>query len=293
MFTGNRETFAHGGEYLEFLDTEMELGSTYSELNFRRCLFQNVGFKKAQFLGGLIAQSKFSECYLPHAKFDRVDLTGTSFVNCVLREADLTNCYLDYVTFSGCELDYRKVLSCNCLRWEDTTRWRLIRSLRMNATTVGDIEGYNWLLLKELEATRKHELSKFTDTKNPHNKQKYGRREQWGGLGRWFIHQIQHHAWGYGLRPLTLFRNGLLILTAVATLDFLSRSRFYVSSENIRRAIGFWESMYVSVVTFTTLGYGDISPFGPMARITHSVEAMFGAIFLGLFAATAFRRIGR
>ena len=41
------------------------------------------------------------------------------------------------------------------------------------------------------------------------------------------------------------------------------------------------DAMYFSVLTFTTLGYGDIRPEAPY-RIAAALEALYGYVFLGL-----------
>jgi len=58
--------------------------------------------------------------------------------------------------------------------------------------------------------------------------------------------------------------------------------------------VGFWESMYFSIVTATTLGYGDLQPKPGMFRLLAAVEAIFGmfmwAIFLTVLAHKYMRR---
>lgn len=44
----------------------------------------------------------------------------------------------------------------------------------------------------------------------------------------------------------------------------------------------FLRSLYFSVVTFATLGYGDIQPVGRWARAIASVESLLGALLLAL-----------
>ena len=41
--------------------------------------------------------------------------------------------------------------------------------------------------------------------------------------------------------------------------------------------------LYFSAVTITTIGYGDIVPITPGARMAVTFEAIFGAVFIGLF----------
>ena len=53
---------------------------------------------------------------------------------------------------------------------------------------------------------------------------------------------------------------------------------------------GWWESVYFSVVTFTTLGYGDIQPLG-VTRLFAALEALIGYFIFGLFVAVCYRAI--
>jgi voltage-gated potassium channel Kch len=53
----------------------------------------------------------------------------------------------------------------------------------------------------------------------------------------------------------------------------------------------FYRSLYFSVVTFTTLGYGDISPEGDVARAIAGVEALLGQLFMALLVFVLTRRI--
>ena len=47
--------------------------------------------------------------------------------------------------------------------------------------------------------------------------------------------------------------------------------------------LNFYESIYFSAVTITTLGYGDISPNNSIAQLTSASEAVLGIVLIGLF----------
>jgi hypothetical protein len=50
------------------------------------------------------------------------------------------------------------------------------------------------------------------------------------------------------------------------------------------RASGsFWRMFYLSAVTITMLGYGDIVPIATTARIMVSAEAIVGTVIIGLY----------
>ena len=43
--------------------------------------------------------------------------------------------------------------------------------------------------------------------------------------------------------------------------------------------------LYFSIVTMTTLGYGDIVPVAPVARMLCGVEAVVGQLYVAIFIA--------
>jgi voltage-gated potassium channel len=47
----------------------------------------------------------------------------------------------------------------------------------------------------------------------------------------------------------------------------------------------FTELLYFSLVTITTLGYGDISPIAPLARIGAGLEAAMGTLYIAILIA--------
>ena len=51
-----------------------------------------------------------------------------------------------------------------------------------------------------------------------------------------------------------------------------------------------WTALYFSIVTWTTLGYGDFKPSEP-ARLIASFEALLGYIFMGCFIAFLFHAL--
>lgn len=50
-----------------------------------------------------------------------------------------------------------------------------------------------------------------------------------------------------------------------------------------------WKSIYLSVITFSTVGYGNIVPKG-IGEVFASIEMILGVVYLGLFTGTVFNR---
>ena len=84
--------------------------------------------------------------------------------------------------------------------------------------------------------------------------------------------------WGYGERPFRPIRNSIIIIFFYSIL--------YYFSNNLVLANSLINSFYFSVVTFTTLGFGDISPGNSnYLKLLASSEALIGAITMGFLIA--------
>lgn len=66
-------------------------------------------------------------------------------------------------------------------------------------------------------------------------------------------------------------------------LIFLFAAIFYFYPMPMGISRSFTESLYFSISTITTLGYGDITPNTNVGKIMASVEALLGIALLGLF----------
>lgn len=53
----------------------------------------------------------------------------------------------------------------------------------------------------------------------------------------------------------------------------------------------YWRMLYLSMVTITTLGYGDIVPLTAKARFLVGLESVIGIIIIGLFATAVFNNL--
>lgn len=89
-----------------------------------------------------------------------------------------------------------------------------------------------------------------------------------------------------GVQPDGGISNGNMVLRSV----FTSASPYphleafkdlaFADTRNIEEG-RLWRMMYFSSVTASTLGYGDIVPIGPLARLFVAIESIFGLILMG------------
>lgn len=93
------------------------------------------------------------------------------------------------------------------------------------------------------------------------------------------ISLVSYIIWGYGVRPMRvlLFSASIILIFAAIYL------RYEPSVGDIP------ESLYFSIVTFTTLGYGDIQPTGRWVRLGCALQAILGALSMGMFVGSLAR----
>lgn len=88
---------------------------------------------------------------------------------------------------------------------------------------------------------------------------------------------------------LALFLANLVIYLAIAALVNLRVGIDHLVGTELLRVETYEEAVYFTIVTFTTLGYGDYRP-SPELRLMASLQALYGYISLGLILAAFVKR---
>ncbi len=104
---------------------------------------------------------------------------------------------------------------------------------------------------------------------------------------------------GYGEAPLRIISLSIMIIFICALLYSFTGLNYQDNIHNVssQHTISenfsvFLSSIYFSVVTFTTLGYGDITPIG-ISRTIAAVEAFTGSFTLALFVVVFVKKMTR
>jgi len=134
-----------------------------------------------------------------------------------------------------------------------------------------------YLMFSVFSPKRIHNISTGKDHKWTHGVLK--RIYHWLGLTFAAI------LWGYGERPLRTFMSGIFIILGTAFL--YTFGHFVADGEIFRPSI--FKAMYFSTVTFTTVGYGDITAVGH-ARAVAMIEAFCGVFITPIFIVGLSRR---
>ncbi len=143
--------------------------------------------------------------------------------------------------------------------------------LKNNFHTIGRYDDESWAFKKEKEMERK---SYF-----------HGRPLKWLGSMFWNL------LYGYGEKPFWIFGWCGFLLLFSSFIYWLSKGVFQVMGNRLVLVGDYWNNLYFSVVTFTTLGYGDFRPIGKI-RVLASFEAFLGIFLIALFIFTFARKTG-
>jgi len=127
-------------------------------------------------------------------------------------------------------------------------------------------------------------------------KRKVSSRRNWGGL------QFMRFTSGYGESPIRVIFTSLFVIVGCAFLylfggvntpNGVMKIDTMVELSNFSTLLhNFLNCIYFSVVSFTTLGYGDYHPYG-WSRVVGASEGFIGAFFMAMFVLTVGRKMNR
>ena len=94
----------------------------------------------------------------------------------------------------------------------------------------------------------------------------------------WFMLTFSFIIWGHGERPARTFFAGILIIFSSVFLYILG----HLLKDGAVFSPSFFEALYFSVITFTTVGYGDVTPIG-LSQLVAACESFFGLFIIPIF----------
>ena len=224
-----------------------------------------------------------------NADFSGANLEGAIFTNADLRRATLENALLNESIFTDVHIGSETALG------EISTYER--EHIEPELGNVHPLEAAAWAYrqLQQIyrdNALPDHAQRNYTREKDARRQlawinHDYSEAIKWE-LSRWVVL--------YGSSPYRILAVSLLVITVAAVLFPLTGGIQEVQGgqvitytiENPTEAPRWWvghvlfKSFYFSVVTFATLGYGDIQPIGGWARLLAGVETILGTLLSAL-----------
>lgn len=270
-------------------------GSSFSQAHLSACQFVGANLDEADMIGARFDHCDFVGTDMAHANLTRALLEHCSFSHADMRAVYLVEAHIRETDFMGAIL-YRAVLWNADLAGAKNLRkknfegpvsrggrskaglsesnrlvaFEAYRTLKHYFYGKGHYEDGSWAAYRELTMERRH----FFETMNP----------------RYLPSLLMDILSGYTEKPNRVIVSSLVIVLTFGLVYYI----FNVACAQpalVPGRTGFWDSLYFSFITFTTVGYGDFAP-RPVVwfRFLVCLEAFSGPFMAGLYIFTLTRR---
>ena len=256
------------------------IDADFSDAIVRKADFSGADIRRANFRNADARDAVFDSANIEDAEFVHTEIQGTSFENAQFDRALFREAHVDQNTRFGDRVAYEAALETAEDEALATTAEEAIWSYKelqrlFGENALPEIERRYYLQEKDLRRrvawVRSH----------------YGRAARLEAA-RWVTH--------YGTSPSRVIASSFMLIVACAFLypftdgirepatDMVITYRSGGPTEMAPRRLlsTLFVSLYFSVITFGTLGYGDIQPVGTAARALASIESLLGALLLAL-----------
>lgn len=248
---------------------------------------------RADLSGADLSRADLSGADLRRAELFGVDADGATFVDANLEDADLTEADLRGADLSGA-LTYRA-------QFEDVRVNRATDFGEQSPYDLGvdaDVDPAMWTYQTFERVFEANALTRLSYQQYVRKKD-VQRRAAWRARAYFDALRLEgaRFVTGYGRSPTRVIAVSALVILLAAVVYPLTGGLQPTATENpityrVRDPteasrgwllVVFLESLYFSVVTFATLGYGDIQPIGAAARALAGAEALAGSLLMALF----------
>jgi len=226
---------------------------------------------KVDFSGSSLMKANFKGANLHFANFQNCNLLGTNF-----EHARLENVIWDKEIIQEREANLSENEDEKIDLYQQSEE--IYRNLRRTCESDGLFETAGKFFQKEMQMRRK-QMPLFSSKR--------------------FISKLVEFSCGYGERPLRIVILSALVILMFSCVFFITGLNYAgemiqislnaTISQNI---LDFSNALYFSVVTFTTLGYGDVLPVG-ISKLFAGIEALMGGFILALFVVVFVKKMTR
>ncbi len=303
--------------YVSLLVRSANEGCDLTGANLKKVCAKAVHFEKANLSKSNISQADFSGSHFFDCSFRRSDMIGTNlsgcdFTHCNIRGSDLTKASLVNARLWSSDLTEANLTECDLsftdmwsAKLHKVKLWHTILSGAKSisrASFSGESKFFNNAMINESGAVSAEEsyrdikqyfisIGMYNDASWASFKEKTMERLAMKKKGdiNYLPSQLMNILCGYGEKPYRIIMAAFFTILAFAFLHMSFNT--VIRSGDSAYIMRWYDYIYYSTITFTTVGYGDFIPNArAIAKILAATEAFFGVFVTGLFIFTLARK---
>jgi uncharacterized protein YjbI with pentapeptide repeats len=267
--------------------------ANFKKANFAFGELDSATFSFANFEGANFSGANLENGYMEDANFTGAKFSGANFKNARLANSSFENAYLVDARLDGANLSAASFKNANVssVIFDQKILWPLIRASGFNLKKLWH-QRYNILLdttirCKGINATTCYGSQRFKLFLQDQDFLEEFLEKKWGK-------QIFFIWWFFADcgRSLVRWAGWSLAFALLFAIVFWLLGTDAFAAQHLE--FNFLTTFYYSVVTFTTLGFGDIIPKTSISALCVTAEVIFGYVMLGglitIFASKLSRR---
>jgi len=248
------------------------LGPTdpHAPMRIENVTFENVSFAKTE-----LRRLRFRKC-----KFRNCLFIGTTLSECDFYQCQFSLCNFYKVRVFDTRLDPRLIRDCLDKRKHTNIALNLYSELRKSALQREDPEFAREAGYQYRRWQRYHMFYKFRS----------GALRKHEFTLRWMASIILDYAMGYGWKMRRFAVSTAALLVFLTAWNYLFWCHL-TGDDAVAGSPSVIKSLYYTVITITTLGYGDLTPATAWGMLSASGQTVIGVVWIGLLVSVVVRKI--
>lgn len=236
--------------------------------------FVNVSFSKTTIRGVNFRRCDFQNCLFIGTVFDHCEFHGCTFVDCNPYKARFTKTYINPAVFSKM-LDPKSHSNIGIILFQ-----QLLANSAENRQS-GFAQSAEYYFRKWKRYQLEYEYRKKQISRG------YFYR-------RWIPDRLYDLFAGYGLRTTPFLVWTVLLFSLILLVNHFLWPRFAMHGYSPGSTRSNWiVTFYYTVITISTLGYGDITPSSNFGMALAGIEALLGIVWLSILASIIIKKVVR